>query len=101
MLARSGGALDLLSTPAGKAGFFHDAYASGTWAAWEVKATAISHRIPPAFLEEMRARMDVRHFEQEFMCAFLDVEDAVFSADLIDRATGHDVRETGGFEWAS
>ena len=43
--------------------------------------------------------MDEWHFRQEFLCAFLEVEDAVFSADLIDAATGHEVQATGGFEW--
>ncbi len=95
------GALDLLSTPYGRQGFFYDTWTVGDWPGWEVPATAISHRIPPAFLEEQRRVMDDRHFRQEFMCEFLDVEDQVFSGELIDQASGHDVQPTGGFEWAS
>jgi len=101
MLARSGGSLDLLSTPAGKAGFFYETWTAGVWASWEVPATMIPHRIPPAFLEEQRRIMDERYFRQEFLCEFLDVEDAVFSGELIERATGHDVADTGGFEWTA
>lgn len=101
MLARSSGALDLLSTPAGRQGFFYDGYNAGSWPVWEVPATAIPHRIPPAFLEEQRRVMDDRIFRQEFMCEFLDVEDAVFSGELIEAAAdaGHDVEQTGGFAW--
>jgi hypothetical protein len=91
--------LDLLSTPAGKQGFFYESWESGEWDSWEVAATSIPHRIPPSFLEEQARIMDRRHFEQEFMCQFLDVEDAVFSSELIESATGHQVGYTGGFEW--
>lgn len=101
MLARSGGALDLLSTPNGRQGFFYDTWTAGNCAPWEIPATAIPHRIPPAFLEEQRRVMDDRHFRQEFMCEFLDVEDQVFSGELVDAASGHEVNDTGGFSWAS
>lgn len=101
MLATSGGSLDLLSTPAGSRGFFFDAYETGEWASWRVPATDVPHRIPPAFLREMRRTMDARVFAQEFMCEFLDVDDQVFSGDLIDAASGHEVEETGGFAWTA
>lgn len=98
MLAVSGGALDLLSTPWGKSGFFYDAWNVGAWSRWEVPATSVP-RITPEFLEEQRRLMGERFFRQEFMCEFLDVEDAVFATDLIEAATGHEVAATGGFDW--
>lgn len=98
MLAVSGGALDLLSTPAGKRGFFYEAATGGDWERWEVPATRIP-RITAEFLEEQRRLMGERLFLQEFMCEFLDTDDAVFSTDLIEAASGHEVAETGGFDW--
>jgi hypothetical protein len=99
MLARSGGSMDLLSTPAGRRGFFYDAHRSGTWETRTVRATDIPHRITPEFLEDMAASMDRRMFEQEFMCEFLDADDATFSAELLEGAAGHEVDDVGGFDW--
>lgn len=100
MLAVSGGSLDLLSTPAGKRGFFYQAAsgAPGEWERWTVPATEVP-RITPAFLEEQRRLMGERWFRQEFLCEFLDTDDAVFSTDLIEAASGHEVSSTGGFDW--
>lgn len=98
MLAVSGGSLDLLSTPAGKRGFFYNAATGGEWRRWTVPATEVP-RITPKFLEEQRHLMGERFFRQEFMCEFLDTDDAVFATDLIEAATGHEVSDTGGFEW--
>lgn len=100
MLAVSGGALDLLSTPAGKRGFFYEAATSGAgeWERWEIPATRIP-RITQAFLDEQRRLMGDRMFLQEFMCEFLDTDDAVFATDLIEAASGHQVAATGGFDW--
>lgn len=101
MLSRSGGALDLLSTPNGRQGFFYETWTAGDWPGWEVPATAIPNRISAEFLDEQRRLMDDRHFRQEYMCQFLDVADQVFSGELIDQASGHEVNDTGGFSWAS
>ena len=98
MLAVSGGSLDLLSTPAGKRGFFYQAATSGSWERWTIPATEVP-RITPAFLEEQRRLMGERFFRQEFMCEFLDTDDAVFATDLIEAASGHQVQATGGFDW--
>lgn len=98
MLAVSGGSLDLLSTPAGKRGFFYNAATSGSWSRWTVPATEVP-RITPEFLEEQRRLMGERWFRQEFLCEFLDTDDAVFATDLIEQASGHEVSDTGGFDW--
>ncbi len=99
MLATSAGAMDLLSTPAGKRGFFYEAATgAGEWQRWTVPATRIP-RITPAFLDEQRATMGERWFLQEFMCEFLDTDDAVFSTDLIENAGSSEVAATGGFAW--
>lgn len=99
MLAIGGGAMDLLSTPAGKRGFFYNAATGpGEWARWTVPATEVP-RITPEFLEEQRRLMGERWFLQEFMCEFLDTDDAVFATDLIENASGYEVAATGGFDW--
>src|SRR5207245_1037524 len=55
MLAVSGGRLICLSTPYGKRGFFHDAWANGgaDWARIEVAAERVG-RLTPAFLAGRR-----------------------------------------------
>ncbi len=100
MLAIGGGSMDLLSTPAGKRGFFHEVAQSpmGEWERWTIPAPEVP-RISPEFLIEQRRLMGERWFLQEFMCEFLDTEDAVFSTDLIENASGYEVAATGGFEW--
>lgn len=99
MLATGGGAMDLLSTPCGKRGFFYEAATGASnWRRWTVPATEVP-RITPQFLEEQRRLMGERFFRQEFMCEFLDTDDAVFATDLIEAASGHQVAATGGFDW--
>ncbi len=100
MLAIGGGAMDLLSTPSGKRGFFHEVASSdaGEWERWTIPATEVP-RITPKFLEEQRRLMGERWFRQEFLCEFLDTDDAVFGSDLIENASGHEVAATGGFDW--
>ncbi len=98
MLAVGGGAMDLLSTPAGKRGFFYNASQAGEWERWTIPATGVP-RISPEFLDEQRRLMGERWFLQEFMCEFLDTDDAVFATGLIENASGYEVVATGGFEW--
>ncbi len=100
MLAIGGGAMDLLSTPAGKRGFFYNAAESpiGEWERWTIPATEVP-RITVEFLAEQRRLMGERRFLQEFMCEFLDTDDAVFATDLIESASAQEVAATGGFDW--
>ena len=87
MLAVSRGRLWLMSTPHGKRGFFHDAWARGG-AAWErIRATAYEcPRIEPGFLEEERRTMGERCFQQEYLCEFTDAVGSAFSSDAVERA---------------
>src|SRR5918994_1064087 len=79
MLAVSGGALIMLSTPAGRRGVFFEEWTGGAgWERYEVPAEECP-RISEAFLEEERRSLPRRIFDQEYRCAFVETEDAVFS----------------------
>jgi hypothetical protein len=79
MLAVSGGRLICLSTPYGKRGFFHDAWAAGgdDWLRIEVPAGRVP-RISPAFLEEERRALGEAWFRQEYCCSFEAMEGLVY-----------------------
>ena len=87
MLAVSGGAIWLLSTPNGKRGFFWEAWARGG-EIWErVKVTAAEcPRITQEYLEEERRELGDMWFRQEYFCEFTEAVSAVFSRELIERA---------------
>jgi hypothetical protein len=71
MLAVSQGRIICLSTPYGRRGFFHDAWAKGgeDWHRIEVPATQIP-RIRPDFLEQERRGLGESWFRQEYCCSF-------------------------------
>lgn len=81
------GRIVLLSTPAGKRGFFYQACVStsGRWAYFEVPHQRVPH-ITEEFLADERAELPRQIFEQEYECAFLDQIGAVFTLDQIQRA---------------
>lgn len=90
MLAVSGGAMMLLSTPFGKRGVFYNEWKEGrNWERYRIPAT-LCPRLTPEFLEEEMATMPPHEFEQEYMCEFVDTEDQVFPSDLIDAALDND-----------
>ena len=93
MLAVSGGALWLMSTPHGKRGFFWEAWERGG-AEWErIRAPGNEcGRIDRAFLEEERRTMGVRRFEQEYMCEFGETECGLFEREMVERAIRQDVK---------
>jgi hypothetical protein len=80
MLAVSNGRLICLSTPYGKRGFFHDAWANGgsDWARIEVPAEKIS-RIRPEFLAQENRSMGASWFRQEYGCSFEALEGLVYA----------------------
>ena len=84
MLAVSGGALMMLSTPYGKRGVFFEEWTEGGagWERYEVPASAVP-RISPEFLEEERRSLPEWVYRQEYECSFEDVEDQVFGHDLV------------------
>ncbi len=102
MLAASGGALMLLSTPFGKRGFFYHAWTEGgsEWQRTELPAPAVPH-FSPAFLDEERRTLPEHVFRQEYLCQFVDTIGQVFASDLIERALSADIRPLFGGEEAS
>ncbi len=91
MLAVSGGRLILLSTPNGRRGHFYEAWESDEdWERIAVPATECP-RISSKFLEDERAALGQMWFEQEYFCRFVDVVDAVFRMDDIERSITDDV----------
>jgi Terminase large subunit, T4likevirus-type, N-terminal len=83
MLAVSGGSLMLLSTPNGKRGAFFEEWTEGAgWDRYEVTAEECP-RIPASFLEEERAALPAFIYDQEYCCAFVDLEDQLFGYDLV------------------
>ena len=99
MLAVSGGALMMLTTPYGKRGVFYEEWTGGRgWERFEVPASQCP-RISREFLEEERASLPPFIYRQEYECSFEETEDQVFSVDLIDRAVTSEVQPlfgTGG-----
>jgi hypothetical protein len=86
MLAVSGGALMMLSTPAGRRGVFFEEWTSGHgWERYEVKAEQCP-RISEEFLEEERQVLPSRVYRQEYECSFEELEDAVFTYEIVHRA---------------
>lgn len=84
MLAVSGGRLLTLSTPWGRRGWWHDAWANGgpSWQRVEVPAT-LCPRIPADFLEEERRSLPPLVFQSEYECIFTDTDTQAFaSADI-------------------
>jgi hypothetical protein len=87
MLAVKNGDLWLMSTPYGKRGFFHDAWANGgaAWKRISVPATECS-RIPREFLEEEKQVLGSQWFAQEYMCEFVDNGSGWFARDVVEGA---------------
>jgi phage terminase large subunit-like protein len=70
MLAVSGGALMMLTTPYGKRGIFYEEWTSGHgWERYEVPASECP-RIPASFLEEEREALPSWVYRQEYGCSF-------------------------------
>ncbi len=91
MLAVSGGRLVLLSTPFGTRGFFWEAWKNREkWDYYEVPATECP-RISPEFLEEEKESMGDWFFQQEYLCKFMDAQDAAFRSEDIARIVQKDI----------
>lgn len=91
MLATSegGGRLIALTTPAGRRGWFYDAWhdtAEGNnWTRVRVSATDCP-RISAEFLAEEMRELGPLRFSEEYQLEFRDDNESVFPSDLIDRA---------------
>ncbi|MBI2803625.1 MAG: hypothetical protein HYX68_01410 [Planctomycetes bacterium] len=79
MMAVSDGRLIALSTPFGKRGWFHDAWARGgdDWARIQITAEQCP-RITPKFLDQERRALGESWFRQEYFCSFETVEGVVY-----------------------
>lgn len=83
MLAVSGGQLIALSTPAGRRGWWYEAWEDGGAAYERVRVTATEcPRISPAFLAEEKASVGDYFYAQEYCCEFAESD-----AQLISEAT--------------
>jgi hypothetical protein len=93
MLAVSGGALMMLSTPHGKRGVFYEEWTGGSSAGWERYSVTAEEcpRISEGFLAEERATLPSWVFRQEYECSFEETEDQVFSTEMVERAVTPEV----------
>lgn len=99
MLAVGGGRLVLLSTPAGRKGFFWKEWSAPDSAGWQkVRVTAEQcPRIPAAFLEEERRSHPDSWYRQEYLAEFHDGTDSplfpgawlAHARDLAEKLRGH------------
>ncbi len=93
MLAVSNGRLVLLSSPFGTRGFFYEEWKRREhWHYFEVPATACP-RISQEFLAEERESMGDWWFQQEYMCQFMDAQQAAFRAADIERIISPEVEQ--------
>jgi hypothetical protein len=81
-----------LTTPAGKRGWFFDAWTGGTdW--HRVKVTVEQcPRISKEFLEEELRELGSVRFSEEYGLEFVEPEGAVFSSEIITAAFSPEVR---------
>ena len=91
MLAVSGGALMMLTTPYGKRGVFYEEWTGGRgWERYRVLASQCP-RISEAFLEEEREALPSWVYRQEYECSFEETEDQVFTTEMVERAVTPEV----------
>jgi hypothetical protein len=91
MLAVSGGALIMLSTPYGKRGVFYEEWTGGHgWERYEVPASQCP-RISEEFLEEERRVLPSWVYRQEYECSFEETEDQVFTTEMVEQAVTSEV----------
>ena len=84
ILANVKGDIWLMSTPHGKQGFFFNSWIdqTQTWNRVAVKATDCP-RFDKQFLDEERKIHGDDYFRQEYLCEFVDREDAIFTHEEI------------------
>jgi hypothetical protein len=91
MLAVSGGALLMLSSPAGRRGVFFDAWTGAEdWERYEVTASQCP-RISEAFLTDERRALPEWVYRQEYECSFEDTSDQVFTTEMVDAMVSSDI----------
>ncbi|HEC61103.1 MAG TPA: hypothetical protein ENI27_02485 [bacterium] len=82
----------MLSTPRGKRGFFFGEWVDGG-PDWErVEITAMDcPRISKDFLAQEEKTLGGHWYRQEYLCSFEEMEDSVFSYDVVQAAFTSDV----------
>lgn len=91
MLGVSRGRLVAASTPFGKRGWFFEEWERGGWHRERITAHECP-RYTREFLAEEEVSMGDRWFRQEYLAAFENAIDSVFSLDDIQAAFRHDVQ---------
>ena len=85
MLATSQGRLVALTTPAGKRGWFYEAWiGDGNWHRVKVPAS-MCPRISQEFLDEELKELGASRFSEEYQLEFIDPDTAAFPTDIISR----------------
>ena len=83
-----------MSTPRGKRGFFYETWANGGKHWTRILATVEGcTRIAPEVLEEERTDMGEAWYRQEYLCEFVQADDAVFREEDVDACLSDDVPE--------
>ena len=96
MLSTTDGTLCLLSTPAGKRGYFYRSWASSQknpgepWTAWRVRADEC-RRVSAAFLAQERASLPAHVYWREYESEFLDAEGSLLGGGTLAAAHSRDV----------
>ena len=92
MLATTQGRLLTLSTPAGRRGWWFEAWENGgsAWERYEVRGADVP-RISAAFLEEERRALPAWIYRSEYECSFEDLEDALFGYELVQSSITNEV----------
>jgi hypothetical protein len=92
MATKAGGRLIGLTTPAGKRGWFYEAWTKGEeWNRVKVPASDCP-RISKEFLDEELRELGPARFSEEYELVFRDDDEAVFPVAVIERAFSREVR---------
>jgi hypothetical protein len=90
MLATTSGRFIALTTPAGRRGWFYEAWQHGEgWEQFSVKGVDCA-RISKEFLAEELQALGPMRFSEEYECAFIDQNTSAFSTALIEQALRDD-----------
>lgn len=96
MLATSRGRLIALTTPAGKRGWFYDAWiGDGNWHRVKVPASECP-RITREFLDEELRELGASRFSEAYQLEFIDPDSAAFPSEIIAAAFTSAVRPLWG-----
>jgi hypothetical protein len=90
--AKGGGRLISLTTPAGKRGWFYEAWhGDNTWQRIKVSASDCP-RISQEFLDEELRELGAQRFSEEYGLEFLDPDESVFPTEIIAAAFSEEIR---------